>query len=150
MQIHGSKKIELFFRAAARLDIDQSDLKRFNQVINEKLYDLVLIGQATAKANHRDIIEPWDLPITIGLQEGINEYEKLKNEGIAMDPIFEQITGFPSADLGYSQETEKRLPLIVGGLSVTLAHLFKVLDPKNKNPGEELWQQAQSIFNLLL
>jgi Domain of unknown function (DUF1931) len=33
---------------------------------NDVIYDLLIMGQATARANARDIIEPGDLPITKG------------------------------------------------------------------------------------
>src|SRR6185312_15624380 len=39
------------------------------------LYDLLLIGQATAKANVRDVILPWDLPVTKGLRESVHTRE---------------------------------------------------------------------------
>jgi hypothetical protein len=40
----------------------------------------------------------------------------------------------PPLDLTYSVETEEELPGIVGGLSVALARIFKVIDPDLKNP----------------
>jgi hypothetical protein len=51
-------KFERFFRVTAGLDVDKSDLKRYSDFVNQKIYDLLLRGQATAKANGRDIIEP--------------------------------------------------------------------------------------------
>jgi hypothetical protein len=45
-------------RRAAGLDVDKGDLRRLRDFINQKLYDLLVLGQAVAKANNRDIIEP--------------------------------------------------------------------------------------------
>jgi hypothetical protein len=65
----GVARFERFFRVAAGLDIDKQDLKRYSDFINHKVYDLLIRGEAAAKANGRDIIQPFDLPITKGLQE---------------------------------------------------------------------------------
>ena len=57
MPVFGVAKFERFFRAAAELDVDKNDLKRYSDFVERKLYDLLLIGQATAEANARDIVE---------------------------------------------------------------------------------------------
>jgi hypothetical protein len=62
-------KFERFFRAAAGLDVDKSDLRRYNDFVTQKTYDLLIRGKAVAKANGRDIIQPFDLPITKGLPD---------------------------------------------------------------------------------
>ena len=85
---------------------------------------MILIGKASAKANLRDVIEPWDLPITKGLQESIHRFEKLDEE-IELQPLLDQLTARPPLDVALSEETEQRLPLIAGGLSVALAQNFR-------------------------
>ena len=62
MPVFGVAKFERFFRAAAELDVDRNDLKRYSDFVERKLHDMLLIGQTTAGANARDIVEPWDLP----------------------------------------------------------------------------------------
>ncbi|MDX2577049.1 DUF1931 family protein [Streptomyces scabiei] len=57
-------RFEKFFRAAAGLDVDKNDLKRYSDFVDAKLYDLLTVAQATAKANGRDVIRTCDLPIT--------------------------------------------------------------------------------------
>src|SRR5438093_8233538 len=69
MSLMGIAKFERFFRLSAGLDIDKADLKRYSDFVNGKIYDLLLRGQAAAKANNHVTIEPFDLPITKGLQE---------------------------------------------------------------------------------
>ena len=59
MLIMSVPKLERFFRAASGLDVDKDDLKRYSDFIHAKLYDLLLMAEATAKANGRDIIQPW-------------------------------------------------------------------------------------------
>jgi hypothetical protein len=142
-------KFERFFRSAEGLDVDKADIKRFNEFVNHKTYDLLLRGQAAAKANGRDIIEPHDLPITKGLQESIHRFRKL-DEQIELQPILDAITARPPLDFGYSAEVEERLPGIVGGLSLALAHAFKIIDPGVKNPQTWQWERAFQIFDLLL
>jgi hypothetical protein len=142
-------KFERFFRVAAGLDVDKSDLKRYSDFVNQKIYDLLLRGQATAKANGRDIIEPFDVPITKGLQERIHDFRNIDEE-IELKPILDYMTRRPPLDLTYSKETEAQLPDIVGGLSVALARIFKIIDPDLKNPQTRQWERAFSIFDLLL
>jgi hypothetical protein len=128
MTIMAVAKFERFFRLAASLDVDKEDLKRYSDFINQKLYDLPIRGQAAAKANGRDIIEPFDLPITKGVQECIHAFKRL-DETIELRPILDLLVAHPPLDLAYSAETEVRFPGIVGGLSVALARTFKIIDP---------------------
>jgi hypothetical protein len=58
MPVMGFTKFERFFRAAGGVDVDRDDIKRYLDFVNDALYDLLLIGQATAKANVRDVILP--------------------------------------------------------------------------------------------
>lgn len=149
MPIMGIARFERFFRVAAGLNVDKQDLKRYSDFVEQKLYDLLLVGQATAHANTRDIIEPFDLPITKGLQESIHVFKGIDAE-IELRPILEQLALQPPLDLAYSDETEGRLPAIAGGLSVALARTFKIIDPRGRNPRTEEWERAHQIFAQLL
>jgi Domain of unknown function (DUF1931) len=147
--VMGVAKFERFFRITAGLDVDKEDLKRYTDFINQKVYDLLIRGQAAAKANGRDIVQPFDLPITKGLQESIQEFRFI-DEQIELNSILDLLAARPPLDLAYSYETEARLPYIVGGLSVALARTFKIIDPHLKNPRAEDWERCCHIFNLLL
>lgn len=149
MPVMGVHKFERFFRLAAGLDMDKDDLKRYSDFVSEKLYDLLVIGQASAKANSRDVLQPSDLPVTKGLQECIHEFRKL-NEEIELHPILVQLATWPPLDVTMSEETESRLPGVVGGLSVALARTFRVLDPDVKNPGTTIWERSFRLISLLL
>src|SRR5947209_4659678 len=72
--VMGVARFERFFRAAGALNVDKEDLKRYIDFVNRKVYDLLIRGEAAAKANGRDIIQPLDLPITKGLQETIHDF----------------------------------------------------------------------------
>ncbi|ETK35312.1 hypothetical protein MPTA5024_14775 [Microbispora sp. ATCC PTA-5024] len=142
-------RFERFFRTAAGLDVDKEDLRRYSDFVNQKLYDLLVIGEAHAKANVRDIVETWDLPITKGLQESIHRFRDL-DEDIELKPILEQLAALPPLDLSIGEEVRERLSEIVGGLSLALARTFTVLDPELKNPRTEHWDRAIRVFQLLL
>jgi len=147
--VTGVATLEHFFRAAAGLDVDKEDLKRYREFINRKIHDLLIRAEAVAKANGRNVIEPIDLPITKGLQESIHRFKEI-DETIALKPILDQFTPRPALDLSTSAETEAELPVVAGGLSVALARTFKLIDPDLKNPQTAHWQRSFQIFDLLV
>lgn len=149
MPVMGVVKFQRFFRAAAGLQVHHNDLQRYTEFIDDKIYDLFIVAKASAKANTRDVIEPWDLPITAGLQQSIHRFEKLDEE-IELQPLLDQLAARPPLDLALAQETERRLPLIAGGLSVALAQTFVVISPRAKHPGSAEWSAVFEIFHLLL
>ena len=148
-QVTGVARFERFFRAAAGIDVDKDDLKRCHDFINQKIYDLLLIGQANARANDHDMVQPHDLPITKGLQETIHQFRSL-NEDLEMEPILEQLASLPPLDIPADDATQDWLPVIAGGLCVALARTFKIVDPKLVNPQTKHWEQAFRLFDLLL
>jgi hypothetical protein len=115
----------------------------------ERTVDLLIRGQANAKANVRDTIEYWDLPITKGLQERIHEFEHLDRD-IGLETFLAELVARPQLDVTLSDETEARLPSVAGGLCTALACSFKVIDPKLANPSSEQWQRTFALFDLLL
>jgi hypothetical protein len=149
MAVMAVSKFERFFRIAASLDVDKDDLKRYNDFVHQKLYDLLIRGQATARANERHVIKPIDLPITKGLQESIHQFRGL-DEDIELKPILEELALRPQLDLDYGDDLTAKFPAIVGGLSLALARSFKIIDPALKNPSTEHWERAFRIFDLLL
>jgi len=142
-------KFERFFRLAASLDIDKADIKRYSDFVQQKIYDLLLMGVATAKANDRDTVEPWDLPITKGLQENIHAFRKLDAE-TGLEDVLERLAAWPPLEVALSDDTAVRLPEIAGGLSVCLAEAFTIIDPNMKNPQTVHWERAFRVLNLLL
>ena len=149
MPVMGVAKFERFFRSAAGIDVDKSDLKRYNEFVNQKLYDLFLIARVVAKTNARDVIQPYDLPITKGLQQSMRVFDKLDEE-IELRSIVDDLTMRPPLDVEIAEETEARLPGIAGGLSVALARTFKILDPEVRNPQTVHWKAVFRVFDLLL
>jgi hypothetical protein len=149
MPVMAHSRFERFFRAAAGLNVDKNDLKRFNDFVNSKLYDMLVVAEAAAKENRRDIIQPWDLPITKGLQENMHDFRDLDEE-LELTPILAQLTALPPLDLSLSVDAEARLPAVAGGLSMALAQAFKIVEPDLKNPSSEHWERMTRLFGLLL
>lgn len=149
MPVMGIPKFERFFRAAAGLDVNKNDLKRYNDFVDAKLYDLFLIGTANAKANDRDIIEPQDLPVTKGLQESIHAFEKLE-EGIELRPLLDQLAARPALGMEAAEDTQQRLPVLAGGLSVALARALKTIARDTRHPSTDQWDEAFELFDLLI
>jgi Domain of unknown function (DUF1931) len=146
--ISGIPRFQQFFRTAAGLHVDKDDLKRYTDFLNRKVYDLVLMAEATAEANQRDVVQPEDLPITKGLQQLIHEFEKLDIEPEVV-PLLERLEGLPPLDLELADLTTDRLSLVGGGLSLALARTIRIIDPGLKAPHADDWERAFRIFDLL-
>lgn len=149
MPVMGVARFERFFRTAAGLDVDKDDLRRFDDFVDQAVYDLLVVAQAAARANRRDVLQPSDLPITKGLQERIHEFGRIDQE-VELQPILAQLAARPPLDVSLGEEVEARLPAVVGGLSVALARTFTIIDPELKNPRTWQWERAVRVFELLL
>ncbi|WP_457574584.1 DUF1931 family protein [Desulfolithobacter sp.] len=145
----GAKQIQKLFSKASGLDVDKSDIKRLGDFICARLRDLLVLGQVSASVNGRDIIDYHDVPITAGLQLAIREFRELDEE-LALSAILEQLTALPPLRMSVSDMLEQKLPELVGGITISLARVFKVLDPELKNPGTREWEQVEEIYRILL
>ena len=147
--IMGISQFEHFFRTAASLDVDKSDLKRMSDFLNKKIHDMLLIAQAKAKANEAPVIRYVDLPLTKGLQESMHQFRKL-DVALEVEPILQQLEKLPPMDLDYEDSLVEKLPDLLGGLTYALAQTFKTIDPTLKNPQTKDWDKAEAIFDLLV
>lgn len=91
---------------------------------------------------------PQDLPITKGVQERMREFDKL-DEAEEVRDLLRQVVRRPPADVTFSEDTERMLPELFGGLSIALARSFRLVDPNSKNPSTEHWQRACAFFRLI-
>src|SRR5450631_2132019 len=139
--VMGFTKFGRLFRAAAEVSVDRDDMRAYLDFVNDAIYDLLIIAKATAKANLRDVIDPWDLPITKGLQESMHQFRRLDEE-IELGDILESLAARPPLDVTLDDETQARLPLIFGGISVALARTFKAIDAEIKAVHTEEWERA--------
>ena len=142
-------RLEQLFRRAAGLDLDKSDFDRLEDLVRRKVVDLVVRGEANAKANGRDVIQLWDLPITRGLQEAIHRF-RLINAELELTDYMTGLIRLPPGDLAIGGETETRFPDIAGALCIALAETFRITDEELKNPTSEDWERACRLFDRLL
>ena len=142
-------RFEQLFRRAAGLDLDKADFGRLEDFVRRKVRDLVVRGEANAKANNRDVVQPWDLPITKGLQEATHRF-RLMNAELQLTDYLAGLISLPPGDLAISDETEARCLEIAGGLCLALAETFRIIDEDLKNPMTEDWERAYRLFDLLL
>lgn len=63
------------------------------------------------------------------------------DEDVELAPILDDLATRPPLDLSYSQDTEARLPAVLGGRTVALARSFKVLDPVEESATSP-WERA--------
>jgi hypothetical protein len=145
----GFTKFERLFRVAGRVDVDRDDVQRYLDFVNDALYDMLVMAQATAKANVRDVIDPWDLPVTKGLQESTHAFERMDEE-IGIEPILGELAARPPLDVTLDEDTQARLPLIFGGITVALARTFRLIDAELKAVHSEEWERTFNLFRLLI
>jgi hypothetical protein len=139
---------ERFFRAAAGLNIDKDDVKRHQDFVDAPLRRLIVRAEAVAKANGRDLIEFWDLPITAGLQTCLHEFEEL--DDLDLTGALREIAPVPPADFDFSEEARNSLATVAGGVSVALARVLRLVDPEVKNPQTTQWERSEQLFDVLL
>ncbi len=147
--VMGVKQMQRLFRKAAGLDIDKSDVKRLNDFIGNRLRSLMLQGQVSASVNGRDIIDYHDIPITSGLQQAVHDFKELDEE-LDLQPILAQQASLPPLKMAVSALLEEKIPELVGGITVGLARVFKVVGGNLKNPGTEEWEKVEEIYRILL
>lgn len=135
------------FRSAAGIDIDKNDLRRFREFVDEQMNGLAVAGRNSASSNGRDVIYPQDLPITKGIQERMREFDKLDEAAEVRELLRQQVRRPP--DVTFAEDTERMLPELFGGLSVALAHSFRIIDPKITNPGTSDWERSFALFQLI-
>jgi hypothetical protein len=149
MAVAAISTFERFFREVASLDVDKTDLKRYQDFVRRKVADLLIVGEARAKEDGRDVIELRDVPITKGLQESIHQFRRADASPEAR-ALISELVAVPQLDLAVADETTEALPDISGGLSLALARSFDIVDPGVRNPATPAWERAFRLFDLLL
>lgn len=149
MPVMGFTKFERFFRAAGEVLVDRDDIKRYLDFVNDVLYEMLLIARATAKANSRDIIEPWDMPVPAGLQECMHQFERIDEE-IELRPILDDLAARPPLAAALSEVAQARLPLVFGAVSVALARAFRLVDAELRAVHTEEWKRVFRIVHVLI
>ena len=148
MAVIGFHKLEGLFREGASLDIKKGHTKDILNIVEAKLYDLLIMGQANAKYNDRDVIWKSDLPITKGLEETIDQFKKLEQQ-IEVKDILDTLATYPPL-YELEVELENSLVEIVGGLILALAKVMKTLNNDKRDISHELIQKSKQILDITL
>ena len=148
MAVIGFHKLEELFRRGAGLDIKKGHAKDITDIVEKKLYDLLLMGQIAAEYNARDVIWKYDLPITKGLEQTIDEFKKLEQE-LELKDVLDVLATYPPT-MTLEIELEKSLVDIAGGLILVLAKTMKALNEENRAVSHELINKASEVMDLTL
>ena len=149
MAVVGFAKLEALFRKAAALDIDKSKAKEITDIVEKKLYDLLLIGERNASFNNREVIWECDVPLTKGFLESIQKFKELE-ETLELQDILDFLATQPPLKYPLEAELEKKLPEIVGTLLFILAKIIKEISPDCRQPSSEDIERAGKVLDLTM
>ncbi len=149
MAVVGAAKLEALMRKAASLDIEKSKVKEITDIVEAKLYDLLLIGERNASYNNRDVIWESDVPLTKGFLESMQQFRKLEEE-LPIEDVLNFLATMPPLKYPLEAELEKRLPEIVGTLIYIIAKLIKEISPDTRKPSSEDIEKARRVLDLTM
>ena len=147
--VFGAQRLEELVWRMSELELDKSDLQRLSDLVDEKLYHLLLTGVRHASYNNRDFIMEPDLPLTKGLRESMQDFE-LYEEEVEIQPILEQLATYPQLEREPSQQVIDMLPDLVGTLIMVTTQLMTIIHPEISNPNDETWDRVTETMDLLI
>ncbi len=148
MAVSGAHKIEALFKKAAELRISKEKVKEISDTIDTKFHDLLLIGEANAKYNGRDVIWYSDLPLTKAFRESMQKFQALEEE-LELQDVLDHIKTLPPV-YTLEAELEGKLTEIVGTLIYILANIAKVFSTDDNVVSENELKNAIRILNLTI
>ena len=149
MAVIGVHKIEKLFKEVASLRLDKSKVKEISDIVDDKLYDLLVVAQENTKYNGRDVIWFSDVPLTKAFKESMKKFEELEEE-LELKQILEHLATMPPLRYDLEVELEQKLPLIAGTLLYILALIAKEFSPKDKSLSSEDLKKVTDILNLMI
>jgi len=149
MAVIGVHKIEKLFKEVASLRLDKSKVKEISDIVDDKLYDLLVVAQENTKYNGRDVIWFSDVPLTKAFKESMKKFEELEEE-LELKQILEHLATMPPLRYDLEVELEQKLPLIAGTLLYILALIAKEFSPKDKSLSSEDLKRVTDILNLMI
>ena len=148
MAVVGFTKLQAIFRKGAGLDIAKGHAKEITDIVDQKVYDLLVAGERNAKYNSRDVIWVCDVPLTAGFEKSIDAFKKLEEE-IEVKDVVDTMAHYP-ATLALEVELEKRLPEIAGGLLLTLANIMKEVKHDDRSVDHEMIKRAKKVLDFTM
>jgi histone H3/H4 len=149
MEIVGAVRFQELLHRTAGLKVDKEDLRRLQELVSQKLNDLLVVASRNASANGRDVITETDLPLTLGLQESLRQFQVLGEE-VELHPILEKLATYPPLPYPLSLELERLLPDLVGALILVVGQTIKAIDPEVVNPTTDHFERVTKILALTL
>ena len=149
MAVTGAHKIEALYKKAAGLRIDKNKVKKISDVVDQKLYDLLVVAEGNARYNGRDVIWMCDVPLTKAMKESMQKFKELE-EALELQPILDHLAKLPPLKYGLEEELEKKLPDLVGTLIYVMANITKEFSPKDRTISAEEMEKAERILNLMI
>jgi len=148
MAVAGAHKIEALYKNAAGLRLSKEKVKEISDVIDKKLYDFLLTGEANAKYNSRDIIWYSDLPLTKAFRESMRKFLELE-EKLALQDVLDNMKSLPPM-FAVEVELENKLADIAGTLVYILAKITRELSPNDSVVSADEMKRAERILNLMI
>ena len=148
MAVVGAHKIEELFKKAASLRIHKNKVKEISDMIDQKFHDLLLVGQANAKYNGRDVIWYSDLPLTKAFRESMQKFREIDQE-LDTKEVLDHIKTLPPL-YTLEAELEEKLTEIVGTLFYILAQICKAFSTDDNVVSETELEKAEEILNLMI
>jgi uncharacterized protein YerC len=161
-ELMGVDRFQRLFRETASLDADKTDVRYMNDLVNRKLHSLLVAAQGAARVDGRDVIEAGDFPVTAGLQECLQAFERLERlqeclqafealeTEVELESILQQLADLPPLQLAYGEDMRARLPLIAGAVAVAIARTLKALKPDMEKPEPAQWDRVEEILKIVL
>ncbi len=149
MAVVGVAKLEALMRKAASLDIDKNKAKEITDIVEKKLYDLLVVAERNASYNARDVIWESDVPLTKGFLDSLQKFKKLEEE-VELQDVLNFLATMPPLKYPLEAELEKKLPEIVGTLIYILANIIKSISPDTRKPSSEDIEKAGRVLDLTM
>lgn len=148
--IVGRTHLERFLREVAGVSADKSDLDRLTDIVSQKLHDLLIVGVRNASFNQRDVVMEPDLPLTKGLLETMQRYERMEQR-LEVEPILQHLASeYPQLDRDLSYDVVNKLPDLVAALMIVAVQLVRLIDPNDRNPDTKTWDRVFQAMRLTL
>ena len=149
MKIEGAYKIEQLFKKAAGMQLAKNKVAEVEEKVDQKLHEMLVVTEANAGYNNRDIIWYSDMPLTKAMRESMQKFVELE-EALALQPILDRLAVHPPLKREMEAELEKKLPEIVGTLIYVLANITKAFSPKDNAVSEEELHRAFQVLDLTI
>ncbi len=152
-RVVGLPRLQALYRRFVGLDLDKGRAAEVLEVAEKKLADLFEAAAERAEAEGRETIRWLDLPLTKGLKETIERYErereKLNDPRLDPGPIAEYVAK-PAHHLALDEEVMEKLPSLAATVLLLIGYVVKHIDPETRKPSKRDIERARRILDLTL